>query len=47
MRTDRNKEASEGKVNSKEVSEVIKIEDPDADFKLYFSAETGCESKSQ
>ena len=33
-------------MNSKEVSEVMKIEDPDADFKLYFPAETGCDSKS-
>ena len=45
IRTDRNKEAFEDKVNSKEVSEEIKIEDPDADFKLYLSAETGCDSK--
>ena len=45
IRTDRNKEAFEDKVNSKEVSEEIKIEDPDADFQLYLSAETGCDSK--
>ena len=33
-------------MNSKKVSEEMKIEDLDADLKLYLSAGTGCESKS-